>query len=236
MNAHTERFALDGAAGTLECALDLPDAMQFPQPLGLALVAHPHPLYGGTMDNKVAQTLARAFVALGYATARMNFRGVGKSSGTYDEGRGETDDMLVLLRHMRQQYPTVPLALAGFSFGTFVQAQLQRRLMAAHAENATGAATPAADALPLPAERLALVGSAAGKWAMPDIPADTILIHGELDDTIPLQAVFDWARPQDIPVLVIPGADHFFHRKLHHIKNLVVALWSARKDESDKSE
>lgn len=230
MNAHTERFTLDGAAGTLECALDLPDATQFPQPAGLALVAHPHPLYGGTMDNKVAQTLARAFVALGYATARMNFRGVGKSAGTYDEGRGETDDMLVLLRHMREHYPAVPLALAGFSFGTFVQAQLQQRLLTA------STATQTADALPRPADRLALVGSAAGKWAMPDIPADTILIHGELDDTIPLQAVFDWARPQDIPVLVIPGADHFFHRKLHHIKNLVVALWSARKDESDKSE
>jgi len=77
MNAHTQHFSIDGAAGTLECALDLPDDA----PRGIALVAHPHPLYGGTMDNKVAQTLARAFVALGYATARMNFRGVGKSGG-----------------------------------------------------------------------------------------------------------------------------------------------------------
>jgi hypothetical protein len=205
MNAHTQHFSLEGPAGTLECALDLPDDA----PRGIALVAHPHPLYGGTMDNKVTQTLARAFVALGYATARMNFRGIGKSGGVHDEGRGETDDMALLLAHMRQQYPGLPVALGGFSFGTFVQSQLQQRLI----EQGT------------PAERLVLVGSAAGKWAMPNVPSNTILIHGELDDTIPLTAVFDWARPQDLPVIVIPGADHFFHRKLQHIKNFVVEMW-----------
>jgi uncharacterized protein len=205
MNAHTQHFSLEGAAGILECALDLPDGT----PRGIALVAHPHPLYGGTMDNKVTQTLARAFVALGYATTRMNFRGVGKSAGVHDAGRGETDDMALLLAHMRQQYPGLPVALGGFSFGTFVQSQLQQRLIEQGA----------------PAERLVLVGSAAGKWAMPNVPANTILIHGELDDTIPLTAVFDWARPQDLPVIVIPGADHFFHRKLQHIKNFVVEMW-----------
>ncbi len=209
MNAHTQRFIIAGAAGQLECALDLPDAAQFETPRGIALIAHPHPLYGGTMDNKVAQTLARAFVALGYAAARMNFRGVGRSEGVHDEGRGETDDMAILLTQMQQQYPDVPVALAGFSFGTFVQAQLQQRLLARQT----------------PAERLALVGCAAGKWPMPAVPADTILIHGELDDTIPLTNVLDWARPQDLPVIVIPGADHFFHRKLQHIKNLVVEMW-----------
>lgn len=209
MNAQTQYFFIPGAAGQLECALDLPDSEQLASPRGLALVAHPHPLYGGTMDNKVAQTLARSFIALGYATVRMNFRGVGKSEGTYDEGRGETDDMATLLTHMRQQYPDLPLALSGFSFGTFVQSQLQQRLIA----DGT------------PAERLALVGTAAGKWAMPTVPDNTILIHGELDDTIPLSAVLDWARPQELPVIVIPGADHFFHRKLHHIKQYIVALW-----------
>jgi alpha/beta superfamily hydrolase len=110
---------------------------------------------------------------------------------------------------MRQLYPNVPVALAGFSFGTFVQAQLQERLIAQQ----------------MPAERLVLVGCAAGKWPMPAVPANTILIHGELDDTIPLTQVLDWARPQDLPVIVIPGADHFFHRKLQHIKNLVVEMW-----------
>jgi uncharacterized protein len=205
MNSQTQHFSIAGAVGALECALDLPDNA----PRGIALVAHPHPLYGGTMDNKVAQTLARAFVALGYAAVRMNFRGVGKSEGVHDAGHGETDDMALLLAHMRQQYPDLPVALAGFSFGTFVQSQLQQRLIAQGT----------------PAERLVLVGSAAGKWAMPDVPANTILIHGELDDTIPLSAVLDWARPQDLPVIVIPGADHFFHRKLQHIKNFVVEMW-----------
>jgi alpha/beta superfamily hydrolase len=161
------------------------------------------------MDNKVVHTLARGFLALGYVTVRMNFRGVAQSAGVHDEGRGETDDMALLLAHMRQQYPDLPLALGGFSFGTFVQSQLQQRLLSAGT----------------PAERLVLVGSAAGKWPMPTVPANSILIHGELDDTIPLSAVFEWARPQDIPVIVIPGADHFFHRRLQHIKHLMVEMW-----------
>jgi alpha/beta superfamily hydrolase len=161
------------------------------------------------MENKVAQTLARAFVALGYATARLNFRGVGESEGVHDEGRGEVDDMAVVLADMQQRFPGLPVALSGFSFGTFVQGQLQQRLIAEGR----------------PAERLVLVGTAAGKWPMPEVPSDTILIHGELDDTITLAQVFDWARPQDLPVIVIPGADHFFHRKLVHIKNLVLQLW-----------
>jgi uncharacterized protein len=205
MNKNSDKFTLTGHAGQMECLLDLPaDA-----PRGIALVAHPHPLYGGTMDNKVAATLARTFVALGYVAARFNFRGVGASEGVHDEGHGETDDMMIMLAHMQSLYPGLPVALTGFSFGTFVQAQLQQRLIAEGR----------------PAERLVLVGTAAGKWPMPDVPADTILIHGEVDDTITLTQVLDWARPQDIPVIVIPGADHFFHRKLGHIKNLVIQLW-----------
>lgn len=209
MNAQTQRFTLTGAAGLLDCALDSPDLSGGQAPRGIALVAHPHPLFGGTMDNKVTQTLARAFVALGYVTARMNFRGVGQSAGVHDEGRGETDDMALLLDHLRSRYPGLPFCLAGFSFGTFVQASLQQRLIVQGT----------------PAERLALIGCAAGKWPIPPVPADTILIHGETDDTIPLSNVIEWARPQDLPVIVIPGADHFFHRKLHHIKHLVTALW-----------
>jgi len=205
MNIHSHKFTLDGNAGKMQCLLDLPDDA----PRGIALVAHPHPLYGGTMENKVAQTLARTFVTLGYATARFNFRGVGESEGVHDEGRGEVDDMAIMYQHMVAQYPGLPVTLTGFSFGTFVQAQFALRLAEQNR----------------PAERLVLVGSAAGKWAMPNVPQDTILIHGELDDTIPLQDVFAWARPQDLPVTVITGADHFFHRKLGHIKNLVVQLW-----------
>ena len=206
MNAHTSHFFLTGAAGRMQCALDLPTTT----PIGVALIAHPHPLYGGTMDNKVAQTLARTFVSLGYATARMNFRGVGQSEGVHDHGNGETDDMQVLLAHMTSHYPDLPLALAGFSFGTFVLSKLQEKLTLEHA----------------PAKRLVLVGCAAGKWDVSPVPENTIVIHGELDETIPLTDVFDWAKPQDLAVIVIPGADHFFHRKLHHIKNWVTALWN----------
>ena len=205
MNIHSHKFTLDGHAGKMQCLLDLPDS----EPRGIALVAHPHPLYGGTMENKVAQTLARTFVNMGYAAARFNFRGVGESEGVHDDGRGEVDDMAIMYEHMRSRYPDLPVALTGFSFGTFVQAQFQQRLIAEGR----------------PAERLVLVGTAAGKWPMPPVPQDSILIHGELDDTITLQEVYDWARPLDIPVIVIPGADHFFHRKLGHIKNLVAQMW-----------
>ncbi|MES2149751.1 MAG: alpha/beta hydrolase [Pseudomonadota bacterium] len=210
MNKISRKFTLTGGAGAMECLLDLPAT----PPRGIALVAHPHPLYGGTMDNKVAQTLARTFVTLGYAAARFNFRGVGASAGEHDGGAGETDDMAVMLAHMQAEYPGLPVALSGFSFGTFVQAQLQQRLAAAGT----------------PPERLVLVGTAAGKWPVPEVPANTILIHGEVDDTITLAQVFDWARPQDLPVIVIPGADHFFHRKLGHIKTLVIQLWRREGD------
>ncbi|MES2900048.1 MAG: alpha/beta fold hydrolase [Pseudomonadota bacterium] len=205
MNKQSEKFTLKGGAGTMQCVLDLP----LTPPRGIALVAHPHPLYGGTMDNKVAVTLSRTFVTLGYATARFNFRGVGSSEGTHDEGNGETDDMAVMHDYMVERFPGLPVALTGFSFGTFVQAQLQQRLI----EQGR------------PAERLVLVGTAAGKWPMPAVAPESILIHGEMDDTITLTQVFDWARPLDVPVIVIPGADHFFHRKLGHIKNLVIQLW-----------
>ncbi|WP_373989426.1 alpha/beta hydrolase [Duganella sp. BuS-21] len=201
----SEKFTLAGGAGQMEGVIDYPEA----EPRGVALVAHPHPLYGGTMDNKVAVTLMRTFVSLGYVVARINFRGVGKSEGGHDHGQGETDDMALLHAWMSEKYPELPLALAGFSFGTYVQSRLAERLAAAGK----------------PAERLVLVGAAAKKWEMAAIPADTILIHGENDDTIPLVDVLDWLRPQDIPVIVIPGADHFFHRKLGHIKSWVIQLW-----------
>ena len=209
MNVHTQSFTVAGTVGSMECALDLPDPAQFPSPLGIGLIGHPHPLFGGTMDNKVVQTLARAFLAIGYIAVRMNFRGVGATQGKHDDGHGETDDMALLYAYLQRTYPGLAIALAGFSFGTFVQAKLQQRLV--EQDNA--------------AQRLILIGCAAGKWPMPTVPADTILIHGELDDTIPLSAVMDWARPQDLPVIVIPGADHFFHRRLQHIKNYVIQLW-----------
>lgn len=208
MNAYTRLFFIPGTVGQLECILDLPDNDLFKEPVGLALVAHPHPLYGGTMHNKVTQTLAKSLVELGYVVARMNFRGVGKSEGTYDEGQGETDDMALLLQHLRNDYPSLPLVLAGFSFGTFVQSQLQQRLTVAGN----------------PAKQLILAGTATSKWPIPTVPDNTILIHGELDDIIPLQDVLHWARPQSLPVIVISGADHFFNHKLQLIKQFVIKL------------
>ncbi len=205
MNRKTQYFFLHGAAGQLECALDLPET----EPKGVALVAHPHPLFGGTMENKVVQTLDRAFVALGYVVARMNFRGVGQSQGQHDEGHGETDDMALLLAHMKQQYPSLPVSLAGFSFGTYIQAQLQAR-MEKQGE---------------PPVRMILVSATAGKWDPPAVPENTVLVHGENDEVILLSDVLDWARPQDIPVIVIPGCDHLFNRKLPHLREIVTTYW-----------
>ena len=199
-----ERVLIEGAAGNIEAAVDFPAA----PPRGIALVAHPHPLFGGSLDNKVAQTLARVFAELGYAALRPNFRGVGASAGVHDEGRGETDDMLAVLDYGRARFGDLPVALAGFSFGAFVQTRVAKRIAA---------------------ERMVLVGAAVGRSAAETVPADTILIHGELDETVPLANVLGWARPQDLPVTVIPGADHFFHRRLHVIRSVVLSHdWSRR--------
>jgi uncharacterized protein len=207
MNSQTEKFLIDGPIGKVECALDKTDDA----PRGIALVAHPHPLFGGTMDNKVAQTLARTFVQLGYTTYRSNFRGVGGTAGEHDNGIGEQDDLLALLDHMRAQpgQADVPLVLAGFSFGTFVLSHVAKRLLDAGAS----------------IERMAFVGTAASRWDVATVPENTLVIHGEVDDTVPIQSVYDWARPQELPVVVIPGGEHFFHRKLHILKRVIVDAW-----------
>ncbi len=209
MNAQTQKFSIDGPVGKIECALDLPDAATPVR--GIALVAHPHPLFGGTMDNKVAQTLARTLVQLGYVTYRSNFRGVGETAGTHDNGIGEQDDLLALIAHMRAQpgHADVPLVLAGFSFGTFVLSHVARRHLA------EGGAI----------ERMVLVGTAASRWEVAPVPENTLAIHGELDDTVPILSVYEWARPQELPIVVIPGAEHFFHRKLHVLKRIIVEAW-----------
>ena len=213
MNATTRKITLAGPVGAIEVALDAPAG----PPRGLALVAHPHPLYGGALDNKVTQTLARAFVQLGYLAARPNFRGVGATAGTHTAGPGETDDTLAVLDALLREHGLREVVLAGFSFGTFIQARVAQQLAARGT----------------PPRRLVLVGSAAGKWAMESVPAGTLVIHGERDETIPLQAVLDWARPQELPVVVIPGADHFFHRKLTHIKQLVLGAWLGERQDGE---
>lgn len=206
MNAGTRTLTIPGPAGAIDIALDLPATPA----TGVAVIAHPHPLYGGTRDNKVVQTLARALLATGHTCWRPNFRGVGTSDGEHDEGRGETDDLLAVVAAARAHESaaaTAPsLVLAGFSFGGFVQTRVAQRLREQSA----------------PASRLVLVGPAVSRFPVETVPADTVVIHGELDETVPLQSVFDWARPQDLPVIVIPGADHFFHRRLPLIKRLVI--------------
>ncbi|MDB5857928.1 MAG: hypothetical protein JWQ76_1617 [Ramlibacter sp.] len=202
MNIHTKKLEVAGPAGRLQVQQDQPEGT----PRGTAVICHPHPLFGGTMDNKVVQTIARAFVLCGWTALRFNFRGVGTSEGAHDEGRGEAQDLLALVAALA---PTGPLALAGFSFGSFVTAQALQALWTAR-----------------DVQRIVLVGTAASRFQVPPLPPEshdrTLLVHGEVDDTVPLAAVLDWARPQFLPVTVIPGVEHFFHGQLPLLKSLVV--------------
>jgi alpha/beta superfamily hydrolase len=196
VRSSTRKEFIAGPAGRIECAVDGPESASGSLRVGIALIAHPHPLFGGTLDNKVVQTLARAFVELGYEAWRPNFRGVGETEGTHDEGRGELEDLAAIAAHLKPER----LALAGFSFGAGVQALLSQRVKA---------------------EKLVLVGVAVTRFQLPPVQPGTLVIHGENDDTVPLSSVLDWARPQDLPVVLVPGADHFFHRKLHILRALV---------------
>ena len=206
MNAQTQKSTVAGPAGVIETALDAPAGAS----RGVAVIAHPHPLFGGTLDNKVVQTLARAFLQLGYCAVRFNFRGVGTSAGQWDEGRGEVDDALAVIAAERAAHPGLPLALGGFSFGGYVAAQAADRLQAAGQ----------------PVQRLVLVGPATSRFPMPPAVApDTVVIHGEADDVVPLASTLDWARPQVLPVIVLPGVGHFFHGQLPLLKNQVVQAW-----------
>lgn len=202
MNAHTQKSTVAGAAGAIEIALDAPSGPS----KGVAIIAHPHPLFAGTMDNKVVQTLARAFTQCGWTAVRFNFRGVGGSAGVHDEGRGECDDLLAVAASAA---PHGALCLAGFSFGAFVTTHAFARLSQLR-----------------PIEQLVLVGTSVSRSPAAAIDAAahprTLVVHGELDDTVTLGAVFDWARPQALPVTVVPGGGHFFHGQLPLLKSLVV--------------
>ncbi|MDN4589354.1 alpha/beta hydrolase [Xenophilus aerolatus] len=203
MNAQTEKLQLEGPAGAIEAARDRP--AEGVAPVGTAVIAHPHPLFGGTMDNKVVQTLARAFVAAGWTAIRFNFRGVGGTAGTHDEGRGEAEDYL---RVVEQSAGSGPIAVAGFSFGAFVAISALQTLW------------PAREV-----RQIALVGPSVARVVPPPLPVEshlrTLVVHGEADDTVALLAVMDWARPQSLPVTVIPGGGHFFHGQLPLLKSLV---------------
>ncbi len=201
MNSATQRLQITGPAGPIECALDEPKAGSAGR--GVVVLCHPHPQHGGTLDNKVVLTLARAFVQLGWRAIRFNFRGVGASAGHWDHGVGEIDDALAVIEQLRD--PALPLALGGFSFGACVITQAAARLPA-------GAK----------AARLVLVGPAVQNFEAAAVPQDTIVIHGEADDVVPLAAVLDWARPQVLPVTVVPATGHFFHGQLALLKQLIV--------------
>jgi uncharacterized protein len=202
VNIRTQRFQLAGPAGVLEALRDRPDAAT----RGVAVIGHPHPLFGGTMENKVVQTLARAFVQSGWTAVRFNFRGVGASAGEHDKGPGEIDDMLAVVRAVAAEGP---LALAGFSFGSYVAAQVLQELWPVR-----------------PVDKVVLVGTAVTNFPVAPLPPQaherTLVVHGEQDDTVPLANVMDWARRQSLPVTVVPGVSHFFHGQLPLLKSLVV--------------
>ena len=192
-----KKISIAGASGNIEAILHLPDVA----PSAIAVVAHPLPIMGGTMDNKVVTTLAKAFVELGCATLRFNFRGVGASEGSYDEGNGETLDAVAAANFMRGEFANLPLLLAGFSFGGYVQARAAEQLQP---------------------QQLVLVAPAVGRFAMPKVEANTLVIHGDLDEVVSLQEVMNWAQPQHLPVVVLNGAEHFFHGRLIQLKQIVM--------------
>ena len=198
-----KKFTITGPSGNLEGAAHLPDE----SPRAIAVVAHPLPTMGGTMDNKVVTTLAKTFVELGFVALRFNFRGVGSSSGKFDEGDGETDDVLAIVRHAQQEYGDLPLILSGFSFGAYVQARAAQHLHP---------------------HRLVLIAPAVGRFAMPPVRHDTLLVHGELDEVVPLADVLEWARPQHLPIVVLPEAGHFFHGRLNELKQIVLHAFNGQ--------
>jgi hypothetical protein len=198
-----KNISISGAAGNLEGVIHLPDTA----PLAVAVVAHPLPIMGGTMDNKVVTTLAKTFVELGYATLRFNFRGVGQSAGSYDEGNGETSDAIAAANFMRGEFPGLPLLLAGFSFGAYVQARAAAELQP---------------------QQLVLIAPAVGRFAMPLVPAGTLIVHGDIDEVVELHEVLQWARPQQLAVMVLAGAGHFFHGRLTQLKQIVLHHFGKR--------
>ncbi|MEO6976662.1 MAG: alpha/beta fold hydrolase [Gallionella sp.] len=208
-----KKFSITGPAGNLEGVAHLPDT----EPRAIAVIAHPLPTMGGTMDNKVVTTLAKTFVELGFIALRFNFRGVGSSEGEFDSGNGEMDDVLATVRHARQEYGDLPLILSGFSFGGYVQARVAQQ-MHSHPH------------------RLVLIAPAVGRFvptlenstAMPPVRHDTLLVHGELDEVVPLADVFEWARPQHLPIVVLPEAGHFFHGRLNQLKQIVLHAFNGQ--------
>lgn len=207
----TEHVLIEGPIGSIETIVEAVTPCR-----GIALVAHPHPLFGGANINKVAYTLARTLRDLGYSTLRPNFRGVGKSAGEHDHGEGETQDLLATLVWAHERFGDVPVVLAGFSFGAYVQTRVAKHLQE----------------VGRPVEKMVLVGTASGfiegarsYETCAVSPENTLAIHGSEDTTVPLPNVLAWAQPLDLPVYVVAGADHFFHGRLHIIRGIIERAW-----------
>ncbi|NBQ70153.1 MAG: alpha/beta hydrolase family protein [Nitrosomonadaceae bacterium] len=206
----THKFFIDGPAGKLETVLGEPQSI----PKGIAVIAHPHPLHGGTMDNKVVQTLFTTLLELGFITAKFNFRGVGLSEGQFDHGSGEIDDVLAVTQSIRDQFShqvaDIPLLLAGFSFGGAIQLHVAEQLAP---------------------EFLILVAPSVVNLQAPPVPETTqcaLIVQGDKDDIVLPEAVLTWAAPASQPIVFIPGAGHFFHGKLMILKQLIRNYFSHR--------
>jgi alpha/beta superfamily hydrolase len=221
MNSATRLLTVPGPVGAIDVALDLPAAAGRADPAGaivapalsgIAVIAHPHPLHGGTRDNKVVQTIARALLQAGCACWRPNFRGIGGTAGQFDEGRGEAEDLMAVIRHAASHESAAELTaparlyLAGFSFGSYVQTVVAQEIDPRQFELAP----------------MILLGTAASRFDVRPVPENAIVIHGEQDDVVPLQSVLDWARPQSLPITVLPGCGHFFHGQLNRVKSLIL--------------
>jgi alpha/beta superfamily hydrolase len=201
-----ERVTFAGPAGDIEARVETPQGVT--QPSAFGVVCHPHPLFGGTLDNKVVYTLARSFHDLGMPTIRFNFRGVGKSAGSYADGVGETEDALAAIAFGREKWPGAALWLAGFSFGGAV------------AIRAAAVANPARLVLVAPAiKRVSLEGV-----AVPAVP--WLIVQGDADELVNAQETIDWAKPLANPpqIVVLPGVEHFFHGKLNELRDAVTAF------------
>lgn len=187
------KLRIPAPAGRIETVIDDPETVR----RGIALIAHPHPLHGGSLENKVVSTLARAAVDAGWIAVRPNFRGVGMSDGAFDAGRGETEDLLAIARFVAPNYPDLPWVLAGFSFGAYVQHRVRQHL---------------------DARRLILVAPAVTLYDFDPVPADTVVIFGDADEVIAPDAIRAWAESQGVALRIIPGAGHFFHGKLKELR------------------
>jgi alpha/beta superfamily hydrolase len=194
---------IDGPDGPLEALhLDTPEA------IGVALICHPHPLFAGTMQNKVVATLQRIARDAGYATLRFNFRGVGQSAGSYAEGRGEIDDALAAARWLGERHPGLPLTLMGFSFGSCVAGNAAARL------EGQGVALRHLFMLAPPVERFAV-----------ELPRQCpiTVVQPEDDEVVTPARVYAWSESLALPheLLRVPGCSHFFHGKLIELKDLL---------------